>query len=574
MGRQKLDHADIAARTTLLGRALRLCERDDAKVVRELYETKTVDDVEALDKVTFCDEFMQFLKEHGVWKLLEELDPKVRVRATIEWSAIVGVYMLRILLGVPSVPQTEGLILTDPILMGLFRLAAFVERGVTKRGLSQASTMPEVRGAFSGEAMVDALVKCSLLQLARLFNQVIKTLAKAGFFPKHVYAVCDCTDYEATPKYRMVGGGEVASVTRKKRPDHRNNRHAPKVETTVWGWKVWLLFCPTSGIPIAMYVDRINVDDRTWMLALVQQGKDNLGDDRLRSVSFDRGFWDGQALYQVAKEVPFFIPGKADLLVVQEARKLAAEAYARWKQGLPIEDAVVAERPIPIVTGKGKHRREETKSLLVMGFSGLPCDTYAPEPPGAKLHSKSFVPETLNAAVVIDDPSYPRSADDPDKYLVILTCAKTSTAQQVLFAYDRFDDRGVIENSGNKEAKQAWNLELPLEKSEAAVYLHSTFVFMLMALLAAFRAQKKKDDRAEALGKDTGMKRYRRALEEATRDRIVVRAGDYYAVMWSWELAILTGVRLRWRPDETAEGVLERYTTAKNESPTPKGGSP
>jgi hypothetical protein len=310
------------------------------------------------------------------------------------------------------------------------------------------------------------------------------------------------------------------------------------------------------------------------MLARVQQGKENLG-DRLRSVSFDRGFWDGGTLYQVAKDVPFFIPGKADLLVTQEARKLAAEAYARFKKGLPTDDAtIVAERPVPIVTGKGKHRREETKSLVVIGLSGLPCDTYAAEPPGAKLHSKSFVPKTLNCAVVIDDPSYPRSPDDADKYLVILTCAETGTTQQVLFAYDRFDDRGIIENSGNKEAKQAWNLELPLEKSEPAVYLHSTFVFMLMALLAAFRAQKDKDDRAEAMGKDSGMKRYRRALEQATRQKVVVRSGDYYAVMWSWELSILTGARLRWRPDETAEGILQRYEARNNQSPTPKGGSP
>lgn len=573
MGRQKLDDADIAARATLLGRALRLCVRDDAKVVRELHETQSVDDVEVLDKVTFGDEFMQFLKQHGVWKLFEALDPGVRVNALIPWSAMVGVYLLRILLGVPSVPQTEGLILTDPTLMALFGLAAFVERGLTQRGVSRANTMPEVRGAFSGEAMGDALVKCSLWQLAKLFNQVIQTLAQAGFFPKNVYAVCDCTDYEATPKYRMVGGGPVASVTRKKRPDHRNNRHAPKVETTVWGWKVWLLFCPTSGIPIAMYVDRIHVDDRAWMLALVQQGKENLG-DRLRSVSFDRGFWDGQTLYQVAKDVPFFIPGKADLLVTKEARKLAAEAYARWKKGLPTDDAIVAERQVPIVTGRGKNRREETQSLRVIGLGGLPCDTYAAEAPGAKLHSKSFVPGTLNAVVVIEDPSYPRSPDDADKYLVILTCAKTDTAAHALFAYDRFDDRGVIENSGNKEAKQAWNLEFPLEKSEPAVYLHSTFVFLLMALMAAFRAQKETDDRAEAMGKDSGMKRYRRELEKATRQKVVVRSGDFYAVMGSWELAILLGARLRWRPDETAVGILDRYTAAKNEPPTPKGGAP
>jgi hypothetical protein len=32
---------------------LHLCRRNDAAVVEALYKTKTVDDVEALDKVTF-----------------------------------------------------------------------------------------------------------------------------------------------------------------------------------------------------------------------------------------------------------------------------------------------------------------------------------------------------------------------------------------------------------------------------------------------------------------------------------------------------------------------------------------
>lgn len=556
MPRRKLTDAETAARVARLGTTLHLCQRDDAAVVQALHAHKVVDDVEALDKVRFFDEFFTFLKQRQVWPLLEALDPGTRVRASIGWAAMLGVYVMRIVLGVPSVPQTEGLILTDPALMTLFELAAFVKTGLTRRGLSRAQELPEVRGAFSGEVLVDTLVQIPLCALARTFNAVVKLLAAGGYFPRAVHAVADCTDCEATPKFRMLGGGPVAHVTRHKRPDHKNNRHAPKVATTVWGWKVWLLFCPLSGIPIAVSVDRINVDDRVWMLALVLQGQANLG-ERLKTVTFDRGFWDGQDLYGVAQHVPFFIPGKADLEITQEARRAARAVYARHRPGRPVPDAVVATRAVTVVTGRGKQRREARQDLIVLGLQGLDCPTYAAAPPGSKVHAKTFVPGRLNAAVVLADPTYP--AADPDAPLVILTSAPLATAQDALFAYDRFDARGVIENSGNKQAKREWTLETPLEKSEAAVYLHVHVVFLLMGLLAAFRADQAAEQTAGARGEETGMARYRRAVERATRDRVLVRDGDRYAILWAWELAVVAGLRLRWHPAETAATILARY---------------
>ena len=573
--RRKLTDSDVAAHASTLGSVLHLCRRDDTAVVKALYETKTVDDVEALDKVTFFDQFFAFLQSLNVLCLLEELDPGQRVRASIPWIALVGVYLMRIVLGIPSIPQTEGLVLTDPALMVLFGLAAFVQQGLTRRGLSRARTLPEIRGAFSGEVMVDTLVKVSLTSLARAFNTVIGILAQAGFFPKKVHAVADCTDFETTPKYRTLDGSPVSSVTRKKRPQHSHNRHAPKVATTVWGWKIWLMFCPTSGIPIAVYVDRINVDDRVWMWALVLQGRANLGEERLASVSFDRGFWDGQELYLLAQEVPFYIPGKSDLGITKEARRMAIAAYRRYQKGLPVKDVLVATRSVTVVSGKGKKRREEPKELIVFGIQKLDCDTYAEEAPESRVHSKSFVANKLNAAVVLEDPSYPNPPED-EKYLTILTCAPMETPRDVLFAYDRFDHRSVIENSGNKEAKQAWKLQAPLEKSEAAVYLHTFMVFMMMALMAAFRAQEEEDNEALAQGKDTGMERYRQGVERANRDKILVRDGACYAVLWTWELAVLGGMRLRNYGSENVETILERYGVVIDDRirPTPGGESP
>jgi hypothetical protein len=329
---------------------------------------------------------------------------------------------------------------------------------------------------------------------------------------------------------------------------------------------VWLLFCPVSGIPIALYVDRINVDDRVWMLALVLQGQATLG-ERLQTVSFDRGFWDGQALYGVAQRVPFFIPGKADLEITQEARRAALAVAARARKRLPVADAVVATRPLTVVTGTGKHRRETRQDLIVIGLQGLDCPTYAGEPPGSKVHAKSFVPGRLNAAVVMEDPTYPRPAAD-EKHLVILTCAPLDSPEAVLFAYDRFDERGVIENSGNKQAKREWTLETPLEKSEAAVYVHVHVVFLLMGLMAAFRAHQAAEQTADARGEDTGMAPNRRAVERANRDRVLVRNGDRYAILWAWELAVLAGLRLRWHPAETAATIRTRYA-GRGDGPAP-----
>ena len=82
------------------GGALHLCRRDDAAVVQALYETKTVDDVEALDTVTFFDQFFTFLQNLNVVALLTGLDPGIRVRASISWTAMIGVYVMRIVLGI------------------------------------------------------------------------------------------------------------------------------------------------------------------------------------------------------------------------------------------------------------------------------------------------------------------------------------------------------------------------------------------------------------------------------------------------------------------------------------------
>ena len=94
--------------------------------------------------------------------------------------------------------------------------------------------------------------------------------------------------------------------------------------------------------------------------------------------------------------------------------------------------------------------------------------------------------------------------------------------------------------------------------------MHVHCVFLLRGPRAAFRAQ----EAAEARGEETGMARYRRAVERANRDKVLVRDGDRYAILWAWELAVLAGLRLRWHPAETAATILARYA-GRGDGPSP-----
>ena len=94
----------------------------------------------------------------------------------------------------------------------------------------------------------------------------------------------------------------------------RANRNARKVEVTVYGWKIWLVWEPVSKVPLAMKIDAINVSDNTHALAVLRQAKENVrGHSIIRSVALDRGFADGKLLSAIDREdMLIYIPACAE----------------------------------------------------------------------------------------------------------------------------------------------------------------------------------------------------------------------------------------------------------------------
>ena len=269
--------------------------RDDAKVALEVHRTHAIDRICTLDEAAFFDELFHYLREIGAWPLLEQLDPADRKGALIPFLQFVLFTIMRCVGGVQSMLATHELLLTDEALMGLLGFNAVqVEQGSTERGLSRRTQPVDIRGPFSYETVANNIVKLGTEQLEAMFNGVIRCLATQGFFPKHIDCVLDATDDEATPSYQTDDGREVPHVTREKRPDVRANRHAKKVEVTVFGWKVWIVWEATTQSPLALGIDGINGANNEHALAVLQHAKDNVAKHAtLRSVALDRGFLDG-----------------------------------------------------------------------------------------------------------------------------------------------------------------------------------------------------------------------------------------------------------------------------------------
>lgn len=541
--------------------------RNDALVAETVRETRSMDDVCPLNESAFFDELFHYIRDIGAWDLLTGLDPKTRERASYPFLQFVLFTIMRCVGGVQSMLATRDVLLTDEALMGVLGFnAAQVRNGANDRGLSRRTKPVEIRGPFSFETVADNLVKVKPEQLAAMFNGFIRRLAAQGVFPKQIDAALDATDNEATPNYETDDGREVPSVTRAKRPDMRSNRHAPKIKVTVFGWKVWVVWEPVSRIPLAIALDGINVSDNEHAFEVIEQARKNVqGHATIRSVALDRGFLDGKLLSAIDEmHAMVYIPAKSNMTITADAREIARRAASLAAEGKELDSCRYAERIEKVTHGSGKNAWVESRKTILVGVRDLPCDWWKADGKTSADHSRSFKPKLVNASVVLQWDGAPK---DAEKEVVILT---TDPARDPFVAFDAYDDRSLIENTCNREAKASWFLEHHPKRSESGVRVHTYFVFTCMALVAAFRMYEEKAIEAENRGEETGIGRYRRKLEMMNRDKVVVFCGEHFGIFRNFELVTLLGgtVRKRAVMGETVQAVLDRCAARAKRSDT------
>lgn len=504
-------------------------ERDDAEVADHLFRRKEMDSVFTLDEASLFDFFFHYLYEIQVFPLLQEITPKEQQREHIPFIQFILVFLMKVIGSIPKMEQIQDLLLSDELLMGICGFNAYqVRNGSCARGLKLRKTpVPEVRGAICVDTLANQIVQITPRRIENFFNQCIKQLARFKVFPKFIHAACDATDFETTKQFK--GCGAVTRERKVKARGRRKNTELKAVKVTVYGWKVWAVYELNSGIPLAIKIDTIEKPDNLHVLAALEQAQENVGPkSTIRSLVVDRGFLDGKVLFAIDQQgIEFVIPLKSNMVATADARQLALLA----------DESYQACRQVEVTHGYGKKKYVESVRTELIGVPGLlTCDWFNPEGSEANTTKKDYQPIPLNAVVV---KTWDNNTPPVDKQVVLVT---NGDVQDPFIAFDRYDDRSLIENNLFRETKQNWCLQHPPKKNKEGVWVQVYVVMAMKALSTAFLTWQQQQARLHEAGKQTSWNMYRRKLKAFNRNKLIVFVGNCFGIFFSHEVFMLAGI--------------------------------
>jgi hypothetical protein len=530
--------------------------RDQAGIAKNLADGEDIPEVYGLGEAGLFDEFFCFLDHFGFKDLFMGLEAKSKKRkSSVPFIAVTFIYLMRIIAGLKFFWHIDPVILHSQPLM---RLVGFngrqVREGTCNRGKKnspadcddkQNDQKPtKIRGPVCPDFITSFITAITASAIEKLFNRVIAIFAKNNFFPKKVQAVLDASEIQSTEQCHGCG-----KVKKEKAPELRRRKlRIRKVYEIVFGFKIWVVWDPNSRLPIAMRFATIEVNDINFAQEVIQQAITNLGEHaKITSISIDRGFMDGPLLWWLnSKDIIFYIPAKSSMTVYKDALALVDTGHRETR---------TKKRNV----GYGKNKTVETDYWDVLGIEELTtAGFYGPLGSGSHENRKDFIPNPINAVVVLHDPY--KQNNPNSKTMVILTNAPVNKPLKV---YDGYDARSEIENSLFREAKQAWFIQRPSQNTKSGFRVHSYLTILTMALTTAYQDWMDQQDKLEKNGKDTGIRKFREKVKEENGNKLIIFDQDRYAIFDAYEVFILCGRNVLMPtgvPEKiTKEDILRKY---------------
>jgi hypothetical protein len=536
--------ADEVKETLVERLTWQVAERDDNEVARAVRGGEELDAVHPLGDVGLLDKFFHFLRVTHVLPLLGNLDLPPVKRAFVPVIQFVELYLLKTLLGIDSMNALPMLLFSNVAAMSLIGFnAAQVANGLTHRGDDKRTNRPK-QGPLSPQCLAQNLSKFTATQMEELFNAVVRLLVLVVGLHGEVMVALDGSKVETTAKY---GGRGCLAVTRKVK--EKKTGRIVEVVKLHFGWKVLVLIEVRTRLPLAMTVGKIQDYEGQWLIPLLKQAQENLGERaQIVKVVVDRGYLDGADLWQVDQlGITFVIVAKAGMSVRVDAQALAHDEKA-------VERVRVARH------GHGKNAWTEELTTRLVGITGLNTyDAYADPEQAIHRQRADYTPQPLNAVVVRTW----ENREYPDGGHVYLT---NGSVHNPFVIFDDYDWRSVIENGIFKEGKHPWHLTHFPQKTAEAVIVHCFFTLLVMALCTAFRLWKAQGEPEEdllttprpsprkqsqtvplaitLLGGE-GTERWRRRLHAENRDKVIVFVGTRYGIFHVAAFAVLAGLRIK-----------------------------
>jgi hypothetical protein len=517
--------------------------RDDRAVAAAIHGGEELEAVYPLGEVGLLDAFYHFLESQGLLAELATLQLPSVQRVFLPVIQFVLLYLLKTLLGIEAMNALPALLFSNGAAMTLIGFNAHqVAEGLTRRGDDKRKTRPK-QGPLSPQCLAQNLGKFTTEQIEGLFHRVISLLVGVVGVQGDLTVALDGSKVPTTKNYPGCG---CLSVTHKVR--EKKTGRIVEVAKKVFGWKVVVLIEVRTRLPLAMTVIQIQAYEGEWLIPLVKQAQDNLGERaRIRKVVIDRGYLDGEDLWQLDQlGITFVIVAKAGMAVREDAHALA-------------RDAKGVERVRRVRHGHGKNAWVEELTTCLVGIEGLTTyDDYADPHETVHRNRADYLPQHLNAVVVRTG----ENRDDPEGGIVYLT---NGSVKDPFVVFDDDDWRSVIENGIFKEGKHPWHLTHFPQKTKQAVIVHCFFTLTVMALCTAFRLWQAHEEGADepdpspplarrqtqpvplaaTLLAGEGIARWRRRLHAENRDKVIVFVGDQYGIFHVSAFAVLAGLRIK-----------------------------
>src|SRR6266704_847933 len=362
-----------------------LARRDDKRVAQGLYSGEVIEEMHELSEARLLDEFFVFVEEIGMMAVLEQLELPGVQRVLVPTVQFVLLYLLKVLFGGQSMNELPRVLFSNIALMELVGFnARQVEAGLTKRGDGQRKTKKK-QGPLTPQCLADNISKLSREQMERLFNRMVQCVVGWGLLDGERIVALDGSKLSTPKSYE--GCGKLKQTRRVK---VKGQKERAIEEYYVYGWKVLVLIDVHTRLPLAMKVVKIEEYEGRWLVPLLEQAQRNLGTHgRIRSIVIDRGYLDGQDLWQVQKlDVLFVVVGKANMVVTQDAQALAK------RERVQVRERVVRH-------GYGKTATEERLRTELVGIEELTTyDTYGAPEQTQYAHRRDYEGQPINAVVV------------------------------------------------------------------------------------------------------------------------------------------------------------------------------
>lgn len=485
--------------------------RDQEEVAKRL--TKGQVDLVTICGWGFVGTFLAFLDELRFYALLD-IEGKGFKRMMIPVARLIMTYQLKILLGIPSINLVPTKLFRDVALLKLVGYTTTqMQVGFCQRGHLEAGPMHK-------NTLADAVERLTAQELEYLLNETVRRLAERGFFEKSKgHFALDATDLETTAK--CIGAG-LKKYTEWK---GKKGKESVKVERIAYGFKVLIVYDVHLRLVIAAKVVPIQKHESQFTLKLVRQAVKNTGKGVLSVLLIDRGFLDGQDLWDLKHGlgIDFVVPAKDNMRVTADARGLCrqvADGMVIFNQERPGKKKVVK---------KGKREKVRWEGQVsVVGVARLASyDQYGDEAHIKRVNSKGFVGNELNAVVVTKWQGEEYETGNEKVFLTSLLVAEP------LHVLDLYDLRSLIENTAFRELKQGWLLKRYPKKTMGAIRGHVFLTLVAFTLANAFRTKL-----GQELAKN-GVRRQRAAEETGV---VIVFTDDHYAIFDIEEVFILLGM--------------------------------